>query len=114
MTTRDQVILLALAGGGAYLMFNIEKYQGCFGDSQIVELQEGGSRAVACNSADLTLIGVVGEAPQVEVSCGPETKGATLFGASATDVACGLSVANVETWQGGASSDWSARLEITW
>ncbi len=114
MTTRDQILLLALAGGGGYLMFNVEKYQGCMGNSQTVELQDGDSRPVACDAAELSLVGMVGEAPSVEVSCADETRRATLFGASATDVACGLSVANLETWQGGPSSDWNARLEITW
>ena len=114
MTVRDQVVLLALGGGAAWVIFHIERYQGCFGDSQTVELEDGDARPVACNAADLSLVGMSGEAPQVEVSCDGETKRATLYSSSATEVACGISVANLETWQGGPRSTWNARLEITW
>lgn len=114
MTVRDQILLLALGGGAAWLMFNIERYQGCFSESQVVELGEGDSRPVACNAADLALVGMSGEAPQVELSCDGETRRATLYGASPTEVACGISVQNLESWQGGAASTWSARLELSW
>lgn len=114
MTARDQIVLLVLAAGAGWLMFHIDRYQGCFGESQVVELAEGASRPIACNSADMSLTSMVGEAPAVQISCDGESHRATLYGASPTLVACGISAANLETWQGGARSTWNARVELTW
>ena len=114
MTVRDQLVLIVLAAGAGWLMFHIDRYQGCLGQSQTIELEEGASRPIACNTADISLTAMVGEAPAVEISCGSETRRATLFGASATLVACGISAASVQTWQGGARSTWNARIELTW
>lgn len=114
MTVRNQIVLLVLAGGAGWLMFHIDRYQGCMGTSQTIELEEGRSRPIACNSADISLSAMVGDAPAVQISCDGESRRATLFGASPTLVACGISAMNLETWQGGARSSWNARIELTW
>lgn len=107
-------IVLVLGGIGGYFMWHIDRYQGCFSNSQTVELRVGQRRAIACNSADLEFVSVSGSAPAIELDCGDGGKRLVLFGNSAQTAGCGFRVSANETWKDGNTGGWNTRLDITW
>lgn len=107
-------IVLVLGGAGGWLMFNIDRFQGCMSNEQTVELAMDESRPIACNQADISFVDVSGDSPAIEVDCGDGPKRLVLFGASAQDAGCGYRIAADETWKDPRVGAWNTRVTITW
>ena len=74
-------LVLIVGGAAAWVMWHIDRYEGCFSNTQTLELALNQTRPVACNQADISFVDVSGDSPQIELDCGDGPRRVVLFGA---------------------------------
>lgn len=107
-------LVLIVGGAAGWVMWHIDRFQGCLSNQQTLELHLNESRAVACNQADLSFVDINGDAPQLELDCGDGPRRVVLFGAAEQDAGCGFTLAADETWKDGTVGTWNTRVTLTW
>lgn len=104
------LILMALTG---LAFWNMERFQGCTGDSQTVDLELGKKRYVHCGGAQLKYVNQT-SGSEIEVSCGGMTPQRTMIYKGSGNDACDMRFLVTDTWKGGPTDKWNARFFITW
>ena len=107
-------LVLIVGGAAAWVMWHIDRYEGCFSNTQTLELALNQSRPVACNQADISFVDVSGDSPQIELDCGDGPRRVVLFGASEQDAGCGYRLSADETWKDTNVGKWNTRVTLTW
>jgi len=114
MSGRDYFIMVIVGGGAAYGMVHINRYQGCFGSSQSVELALDDSTPFNCNKADIHYAENEGSGTAIDVDCGDDSHRVLLYGATPSEPVCGYRFQVTKKWQGGPVEKWNVDIAISW
>lgn len=103
------IALIAVTGLG---FWNLDRFEGCTGNSQTFEMEMGRKRWVHCSAARLHYVNQ-GSGTELEATCDGKQERVMVYKGSGAQL-CGMRVRVNDAWQGGPVTKWNTSLTLTW